>query len=74
MMDEEFKRPQKKIGATPLTEEDKYNFLPYVFDDLSVLPSEVDTYKADVQALELIKLLKEGKSVSGQDFTGVNLK
>ena len=74
MMDRELKRPQKKIGATPLMEEDKYNFLPYVSDDLSILPSEADTYKTDIQALELIKILKEGKSVSGLDFTGVNLK
>lgn len=71
---QELKRPAKKIGATPLTEEDKYNFLPYISDDADVLPSEADTYKTDPQALMLMKALREGKNVSGQDFTGVNLK
>lgn len=71
---QELKRPAKKIGATPLTEEDKYNFLPYVSDTAHVLPSEAETYKTDPQALMLIKALREGKNVAGQDFTGVNLK
>ncbi len=74
MIKQELKRPPKKIGATPLKEEDKYNFLPYISDDLSVLPSQADSYKTDPLALILIKNLKEGKNLSGQDFTGVNLK
>ncbi len=74
MTEQELKRPEKKIGATPLTEEDKYNFLPYISDDSDVLPSEADTYKSDPLALKLIDDLKAGKSVAGQDFAGVNLK
>lgn len=67
-------RPFKKVDARPLTEADKYDFLPYISKNADQLPSESDTYKSDKKALSLIADLKAGKDVSGQDFSGVNLK
>ena len=67
------KRPEKKIDAKPLTEEDKYSFLPYALDD-GLLPSERNSWKTDAVAVSFINALKEGKDVSTTDWSGINLK
>lgn len=74
MTTQAWQRPEKKINAAPLTEADKYDFLPYIPKDANILPSEVDSYKTDSLAKKLIQALQKGKNLSGQDFTGVNLK
>lgn len=74
MMDTELKRPEMKIGAAPLTEADKYDFLPYIDRAAGILPSEKDTWKTDEQAIAFMKALKSGESLYGTDWSGINLK
>ena len=70
----ELKRPQKKTETSPLTEEDRYRFFPYVLDDFSVLPSQAGTWKTDEKAVAFLKALDNGEDLRGTDWTGVNLK
>ncbi|MBE6449832.1 MAG: pentapeptide repeat-containing protein [Alphaproteobacteria bacterium] len=74
MNESELKRPEMKYDATPLTEADKYDFLPYIDRAASVLPSEQGTWKTDVRAVAFLKAIKDGEDLYGTDWSGINLK
>ena len=74
MTETELKRPQMKYDATPLTEADKYDFLPYIDREAEILPSEQGTWKTDPKAVAFMKALQSGESLYGSDWSGINLK
>ena len=74
MTESELKRPEMKIDAAPLTEADKYNFLPYIDREAGILPSEKNTWKTDEKAVAFMKAVKSGESLYGTDWSGINLK
>ncbi len=74
MSDTELKRPEMKVNAAPLTEADKYGFLPYVDREAGILPSERDSWKTDELAQAFMKALETGEDMSQTDWSGVNLK
>ena len=74
MTESELKRPEMKFNATPLKEEDKYNFLPYIDRNAGILPSEQNTWKTDEKAVAFMNALKSGETLYGTDWSGINLK
>lgn len=74
MTESELKRPEMKYDAAPLTEADKYNFLPYLDREAGILPSEQNTWKTDEKAVAFMNAVKSGKSLYGTDWSGINLK
>lgn len=74
MTEKELVRPKMKVDAAPLTEADKYNFLPYIDRQADILPSEVDSWKTDALAQALMKAIERGDDLTQTDWTGVNLK
>lgn len=74
MTETELKRPEMKIDATPLKEEDKYNFLPYIDRYAGILPSEQNTWKTDEKAVVFVKAVKNKENLYGTDWSGINLK
>ncbi len=74
MTENELKRPEMKVGAAPLTEADKYDFLPYIDREAEILPSEQGTWKTDEMAIAFMKALASGESLYGTDWSGINLK
>ncbi len=67
-------RPQMKMNAAPLTEADKYDFLPYIDRGAAILPSEQNTWKTDERAQAFMKALASGTDMSDTDWSGINLK
>ena len=74
MSETELVRPAKKVDAVPLSEADKYNFLPYIDRDADILPSERDSWKTDEMAQAFMAALERGDDLSQTDWTGINLK
>ena len=74
MTETELKRPEMKYNATPLTEADKYDFLPYIDREAEILPSEQGTWKTDPQAIAFMKAVADGECLYGTDWSGINLK
>ncbi len=74
MSETELQRPQMKIDATPLKEEDKYDFLPYIDREADILPSKQDSWETDERAKAFMKALKAGEDLSDTDWSGINLK
>ena len=74
MEETELIRPAKKVDAVPLSEADKYNFLPYIDREADILPSEKNSWKTDDMAKAFMAALERGEDVSKTDWTGINLK
>lgn len=73
-MNIELKRPEKKYADVKVTEKDIVYFSLGIDTEDFILPSQRKDYRSDSRALALIEAIKSGKDLSGQDFTGVNLK
>ncbi len=73
-METELQRPQMKIANTRVTDADMIYFSLGVGDSDFVLPSERNNYTSDARAVALVRAVREGKDLSGQDFSGINLK
>ena len=70
----ELKRPDMKLANTKVTEKDMIYFSLGLDSEDYVLPSERNDYKSDARAVRLVADIRAGKDLSGQDFSGINLK
>lgn len=73
-MTEPLKRPEMKIANVKVTSEDMMYFSLGIDMADFVLPSDRMDYRSDSRAVALVQAIKAGKDLSGQDFSGVNLK
>lgn len=73
-MTEPLKRPEMKIADVKVTSEDMMYFSLGIDMADFILPSNRTDYRSDSRAVALVQAIKAGKDLSGQDFSGVNLK
>lgn len=68
------KRPQMKQANVKVSDADIAYFSLGIGMPDRVLPSEMSDYKSDERAVRLVADVHAGKDLSGQDFSGINLK
>ena len=73
-MNTKLKRPEMKLANTKVSDKDMIYFSLGLDNEDYVLPSERDDYRSDARAVKLVQDIKAGKDLSGQDFSGINLK
>ena len=73
-MNTKLQRPNMKLADTKVSERDMIYFSLGLSAEDYVLPSERADYRSDARAVRLIQDIRAGKDLSGQDFSGINLK
>ncbi len=74
-MEQELKRPERKTADVKVTDADMIYFsLGQKEGSAFVLPSERKDYRSDERSVRLIEAVRSGKTLSGCDFSGLNLK
>ena len=68
------KRPEKKDVSAKVSEEDMIYFSLGIDRCEFILPSQRLDYHSDSRAVRLVRAVREGKKLVGEDFSGVNLK
>lgn len=70
----QIKRPEKKFQDVKVSEQDIVLFSLGIDPVDFILPSERKSYLSDKRAVQLLEDIKAGKSVTHQDYSGINLK
>jgi len=70
----ELKRPARKLYTKPLTDEDRWNFLPYKPQDIDYLPKDAPDYTSDMRAVKALEALRSGQKLEDKNFSGYNFK
>lgn len=70
----EMKRPEKKDVSAKVSEEDMIYFSLGIDRSEFILPSQRLDYHSDARAVQLVRAIRNGKKLTGQDFSGLNLK
>lgn len=73
-MKTEFKRPERKDASAKVSEEDMIYFSLGIDRSEFILPSQRQDYHSDMRAVQLVRAVQDGKKLSHQDFSGINLK
>ena len=73
-MKTEFKRPERKDASAKVSEEDMIYFSLGIDRSEFILPSQREDYHSDMRAVQLVRAVQDGKKLSYQDFSGINLK